>query len=95
MALQKYYTCSFKLVLEGEIGKEIPDSSRLEFLEKFLTNDFALSDAKDNTSGLLNRQGIADCPLFRTIIYLNRFNRFFRRGTTLSQGEEEILGIFE
>ena len=27
---------SFKLVLEGKTGKEIPKSSRLEFLEKFL-----------------------------------------------------------
>ena len=26
--------CSFRLVLEGKTGKEIPDSSRLEFLEK-------------------------------------------------------------
>ena len=29
--------CSFRLVLEGKAGKEIPESSRLEFLEKFLT----------------------------------------------------------
>ena len=41
--------CSFKLVLEGKTGKEIPESSRLEFLEKFLANNFALSDAEDNT----------------------------------------------
>ena len=34
--------CSFKLVLEGNTGKEIPESSRLEFLEKFLANSFAL-----------------------------------------------------
>ena len=40
----------FKLVLEGKIGKEILESSRLEFIEKFLTNNFALSDAEDNTS---------------------------------------------
>ena len=36
---------SFKLALEGKIGKEIPDLPRLEFLEKFLGNNFALSDA--------------------------------------------------
>ena len=53
---------SFKLVLEGKTGKEIPDSSRLEFLEKFPTNNFALSDAEDNTSGPLNRRGTADLP---------------------------------
>ena len=27
--------CSFRLVLEGKIGKEIPESSKLELLEKF------------------------------------------------------------
>ena len=27
--------CSFRFILEGKTGKEIPDSSRLEFLEKF------------------------------------------------------------
>ena len=51
--------CSFKLVLEGETGKEIPESSRLESLEKFLENNFALSNAEDNTSRLLNGGGIA------------------------------------
>ena len=47
--------CSFRLVLEGETGKDIPESSRLEFLETFPANNFALSDAEDNTSGPLNR----------------------------------------
>ena len=59
--------CSFKLVLEGKTGKETPESSRLEFLEKFSANNFALSDAEDNTSGPLNRGGIANLPLLRTI----------------------------
>ena len=58
--------CSFKLVLEGQTGKEIPESSRLEFLEKFAANNFDFSDAEDNTSRPLNRGGIADLPLFRT-----------------------------
>ena len=60
--------CSFKLVLEGKTGKEIPESSRLEFIEKFLANNFALSDAEDKTSGLLNRGGIADLPLLSTLL---------------------------
>ena len=60
--------CSFKLVLEGKTGKEIPKSSRLEFLEKFSVNNFALSDAEGNTSGLLNRGGIADLTLSRTLL---------------------------
>ena len=53
-------------VLEGKTGREIPESSRLEFLEEFSANNFALSGAEDNTSGPLNRGGIADLPLLRT-----------------------------
>ena len=46
--------CSFRLGLERKTSTEIPMSSRLEFLEKFSANKFALSDAEDNTSGPLN-----------------------------------------
>ena len=60
--------CSFRLVLEGKTGKEIPESSRLEFLEKFLANNFSLSDAEDNTSGPLSRGGIADLRWLRTVL---------------------------
>ena len=45
---------SFRLVLEGKIGNEIPESSRLELLKKFLVNNYALSDAEDNTFEPLN-----------------------------------------
>ena len=38
--------CSFRLVLQGQTGKKIPESSRLEFLENFSANNFALSDAE-------------------------------------------------
>ena len=54
--------CSFRLVLVGKTGKEIPESSRLEFLEKFSANNFALSDGEDNTFGLLNRGVVVDLP---------------------------------
>ena len=39
--------CNFRLVLEGKMGKEMPESSRFEFFEKFLPNNFVLSE--DNT----------------------------------------------
>ena len=64
--------CSFRLVLEGKTGKEIPESSRLEFLEKFSANNFALSDAEDNTSKPLNRGGTADLPLLRTLLAIHQ-----------------------
>ena len=67
--------CSFKLVLEGKTGKEIPESSRLEFTEKFSANNFALSDAEDNTSDPLNRGGIADLPLLRTLLTIHQNSR--------------------
>ena len=46
----------------------MPESSRLEFLGKFSANNFALSYAEDNTSGLLNRGGIRDLTLLRTLL---------------------------
>ena len=50
--------CSFRLVQEGKTIKEIPESSRLDFWEKF--------SAK--TSGLLNRGGKAHLLLLRTLL---------------------------
>ena len=67
--------CSFKLVLEGKTGKEIPESSRLEFIEKFSASNFALSDAEDKISGLLNTGGIADLPLLRTLLAIHQKSR--------------------
>ena len=63
------------LVLEGKTGKEIPEPSRLKFLEKFLANSFALSDAEDNMSGPLHRGGIADLPLLRALLAIHQKSR--------------------
>ena len=52
----------------GKKVKEIPESSRLEFLEKFSANNFALLDAEDNTSRPVNRRVIADLPLLRKLL---------------------------
>ena len=67
--------CSFRLVLEGKAGKEIPESSRFEFLEKLLANNFALSDTEGNTFSSLNRGGIADLPLLRTLLAIRQKSR--------------------
>ena len=67
--------CSFRFVLERKTGKEIPESSRSEFSEKFLGNNFALSDAEENTSGPLNREGIADLPLLRRLLAIHQKSR--------------------
>ena len=65
-------SCSFRLVLEVKIGKKILRSSRLEFIEKFLANNFSSSDAEDNTSGQLNRGGVADLPLLITLLAIHQ-----------------------
>ena len=67
--------CSFRLVLEGKAGKEIPESSRFELLEKLLANNFALSDTEGNTFSSLNRGGIADLPLLRTLLAIRQKSR--------------------
>ena len=40
--------CSFRLVLLGKTGRETPESSRLDFLEKISVNNLALLDAEEN-----------------------------------------------
>ena len=60
--------CSFRLVLEGKTGKEILGSWILDFIEKFLVNNFAFSDAEGKTSRPLNRGDIGDLPLLRTLL---------------------------
>ena len=64
--------CSFRLVIEEKTDKEIPESSRLEFLEKFSAKNFALSDAEDNMSGLLNRTGVVDLFVLRTLLAIHQ-----------------------
>ena len=64
--------CRLKCVLDENTGKEIPESSRLDFLEKFSANNFALSDAEDNTFGLLNRGGITDLPSLRKLMVIRQ-----------------------
>ena len=51
--------CSFRLLLDGKVNKNIPESFRLKFSEKFLANKFALSDAENNITKPLNKGGIA------------------------------------
>ena len=45
----------------GKTGKEISESSRLEFL-----------DGEDNTSGLLNRRDRVDLPLLRMLLAIRQ-----------------------
>ena len=38
----------------------------------FSANSFALSDAEDDTCGPLNRGGVADLPLLRTLLAIHQ-----------------------
>ena len=67
--------CSFRYVLEEKAGKDIPKPSRLEFLESFLANNFVLSDAGNNATRTLNRGGVRDLPLLRTLLVICQNSR--------------------
>ena len=54
--------------------KKIPKWSRLELIEKFSGNNFALSDAED-TPRSLNRGGILDLPLLQTLLAICQKSR--------------------
>ena len=58
--------CSFRLFSLGKSGKEIPESSRLEFLEKFLAV-LIYQMREKKIPQLLNRGDIADLPLWQTL----------------------------
>ena len=68
----------FQISSRREKYKEIPKTSRLEFLEKCLAHNFTLSDTEYNTSRPLNRGGIADLPLLRTVSNLPKVLRALR-----------------
>ena len=68
-------SCSFRLVLQRKTRKEIRESSRLQLLENFPANNFALSDSEGNISEPLNRGGIADLPLLRTLLAIRQKSR--------------------
>ena len=45
----------FRISSRRKTGKKIPESLRLEFLEKFLANNFTLLNAEDIIPGPLNK----------------------------------------
>ena len=59
----------------GKTVKEIPESSRLELIEKFSENNFALSDAEENTSSQSKKGGKADLPLLKTLLAIRQKSR--------------------
>ena len=71
--------CSFGLVLKQKTSKEIPKLSRLDFLDKFSTNNFSLLEAEVNTSTsepLING-GMVDLPLMKTLLEVRLKSREF------------------
>ena len=57
--------CSFRLVLERIMDVPI---IKINILRKAFSNRSALSDAEDNNYGPLNRRGIVDLPMLRTLL---------------------------
>ena len=65
----------FQISSRRETGKEIPETSRLELLKKFLANNFALSNAEDNISCPLNIGSTTDLLLLRTLLAVRQKSR--------------------
>ena len=72
-------TIQFQISFRREKGKEIPKSSRLELLKQFLAKKFPLAEAEHST-WTMNRRGIADLLLLRTVLTIcqkSRESRFW------------------
>ena len=71
LALSKYFWKLFPCKTTGGLlllkNNEIHETWKLEFWENISRNNFALSDAEDNTLGSLYKWGIADLPLLGTL----------------------------
>ena len=58
---------SFELVLEGKTGKEVPESSRLEFLEKKYSKHFYFNINKGQNKSIQPRRTLEmDEPLSKS-----------------------------
>ena len=66
------WNIQFQISSRRKTGEETLKSSKLELLEKVLANKFALTDAEDNTSGLLNRRNTADLSLLRILLAIQQ-----------------------
>ena len=64
----------FQISSRRENGKD-SEPSRLDFLQKFSANNFALKDAEENTSEPLNKGGIADLTLLGTLLAIRQKSR--------------------
>ena len=61
--------CDIRLVLKEKTGKEVPESSRLEFLEIFSASNFALSDQKTTPPDDWIEE-VYDLPLLQTLLVI-------------------------
>ena len=64
----------FQISSRRENGKD-SEPSRLDFLQKFSANNFALKDAEENTSEPLNKGGIAGLTLLGTLLAIRQKSR--------------------
>ena len=66
------WNIQFQISSRRKTGKETLKSSKLQLLEKILANKFTLTDAEDNTSGLLNKRNTADLSLLRILLAIQQ-----------------------
>ena len=73
LGVKEYYKSL--VVLEGKKVKRWPSHQDQSFLKTFLPNSFTLSHAEGKTYGPLNRGGIVDLPLLRTLLAICQKSR--------------------
>ena len=82
---------SYRNIMQFQISSRGENSSRNTWVNNIrvprkVFNNFALSEAEDNIPGPLNRGGIADLPLLRTLLAIRQKSR--------ESGFWEVIGYF-
>ena len=62
----------FQISSRRENNRKRDTVFKIKVLRKVFSNNFALSDAEDNTSGLSNRGRMPDLTLFRTLLAIHQ-----------------------
>ena len=62
----------FQISSRRENNRKRDTVFKIRVLRKVFSNNVALSDAEDNTSGLSNRGHMADLTLFRTLLAIHQ-----------------------
>ena len=67
---------SLRIVLDEKVDREVLEWSMLAFSGEISAKNFALPGTEDKTSGPLNKEGLADSLLLKTL-FVNKYLQLF------------------